>query len=114
MGLKRWQWLHCLVYATAIAGVVHYYWLVKSDVRLPALYGVIVAILLASRMPGRRGSPAKKTLLLKLSGIRRETEDTVTLTFPLSHSLGAKPGQFLTFDWVVDGKKVPRSYSLWS
>ena len=112
LGVRRWQWLHRLVYATAIAGVVHYYWLVKSDVRLPALYGVIVAILLASRMPGLRGSPAKKTLSLKLSGIRRETEDTVTLTFPLAHSLGAKPGQFLTFDWVVEGKKFPRSYSL--
>ena len=112
MGVKRWQWLHRLVYVTAIAGVVHYYWLVKSDVRLPALYGLIVTILLASRMPGLRAGATKKTISLKLSGIRRETEDTVTLTFPLSRSLGAKPGQFLTFDWVVDGKKLPRSYSL--
>ena len=112
LGVTRWQWLHRLVYTTAIAGVVHYYWLVKSDVRLPALYGLIVAILLAWRVPGLRASATKKTISLKLTGVRRETEDTVTLTFPLSHSLGAKPGQFLTFDWMVDGKKLPRSYSL--
>jgi DMSO/TMAO reductase YedYZ heme-binding membrane subunit len=36
--------------------VVHYYWLVKSDIRLPALYGVIVAILLAYRVPVLRRS----------------------------------------------------------
>ncbi len=33
LGGKRWQMLHRLIYVTAAAGVVHYYWLVKSDVR---------------------------------------------------------------------------------
>ena len=37
------------MYVTGIAAVVHYYWLVKSDVRLPLLYGSLVAILLAYR-----------------------------------------------------------------
>ena len=50
MGGKRWQMLHRLVYLSAIAGVVHYYWLVKSDVRLPLLYGSLVGILLAYRL----------------------------------------------------------------
>jgi sulfoxide reductase heme-binding subunit YedZ len=49
LGGKRWQRLHRLVYASAIAGVIHYYWLVKSDVRKPLLYGFLVALLLGFR-----------------------------------------------------------------
>ena len=50
LGGKRWQLLHRLVYFSAIAGVVHYYWLVKSDVRLPLLYGGIIGLLLLYRI----------------------------------------------------------------
>ncbi len=50
LGGKRWQWLHRLIYITAIAGVVHYYWLVKSDVRVPLRYAVIVGLLLLYRL----------------------------------------------------------------
>ena len=50
MGGKRWKGLHRLVYATAIGGVIHYYWLVKADIRRPIIYGIIVAILLAYRL----------------------------------------------------------------
>lgn len=50
LGGKRWQALHRLIYVTAIAGVIHYYWLVKSDVRAPLLYAFLVAILLAWRI----------------------------------------------------------------
>ena len=49
MGGKRWQLLHRLVYLTGIAGVVHYYWLVKSDIREPVFYGVLVGVLLLYR-----------------------------------------------------------------
>ncbi len=49
MGGKRWQALHRLIYFSAVAGVIHYYWLVKSDIRLPAMYGLLVAILLGYR-----------------------------------------------------------------
>jgi sulfoxide reductase heme-binding subunit YedZ len=49
LGGKRWQMLHRLVYLTAVLGVVHYYWLVKSDVREPLVYGFLVAILLVWR-----------------------------------------------------------------
>ena len=70
LGGQRWQMLHRLVYFSAIAGVVHYYWLVKSDVRWPIFYGVVVAILLGYRalnrtratkrveMPALGGDPA--------------------------------------------------------
>jgi sulfoxide reductase heme-binding subunit YedZ len=52
LGGKRWQMLHRLVYATAVCGVVHYYWLVKSDVRKPVSYGIAVLILLGYRLAG--------------------------------------------------------------
>ena len=50
LGFVRWQRLHRLVYFSALAGVIHYYWLVKSDVRLPLLYGAILALLLGYRI----------------------------------------------------------------
>jgi len=50
LGGKRWRNLHRLIYVTAIAGVAHYYWLVKSDHRLPILYGTLVAAELAYRL----------------------------------------------------------------
>src|SRR5215472_18865878 len=49
LGGKRWQTLHRLIYASAGMGVIHYYWLVKSDVRLPVFYGMLIAVLLAHR-----------------------------------------------------------------
>jgi sulfoxide reductase heme-binding subunit YedZ len=50
LGGRRWQLLHRLVYLVAAGGVTHYYWLVKSDVRWPVLYGIILAALLAYRL----------------------------------------------------------------
>ena len=50
MGYKRWQKLHRIVYGCAALGVIHYYLLVKSDVREPLLYAAILAVLLGYRM----------------------------------------------------------------
>lgn len=50
LGGKRWQLLHRCIYFAAVFGVVHYYWLVKSDVRKPLFYGALVAILLVWRL----------------------------------------------------------------
>ena len=50
LGYKRWQRLHRIVYGCAVLGVVHYYLLVKSDIRSPVMYGAILAILLGYRM----------------------------------------------------------------
>ncbi len=47
---KRWQVLHRLVYVSAIAGVVHYIWLVKKDLRTPLIYTSILVILLLYRI----------------------------------------------------------------
>ena len=47
---KRWQQLHRLVYVAAIAGVIHFYWLVKADIRRPQQYGAVLTVLLGSRL----------------------------------------------------------------
>lgn len=49
LGGRRWQALHRLIYVSAVAAVVHYYWLVKSDIRQPVFYGCLVALFLAYR-----------------------------------------------------------------
>jgi len=50
LGGRRWQMLHRAIYVSAVCGVIHYYWLVKSDVRKPLFYAAMVAILLAWRL----------------------------------------------------------------
>ena len=50
LGGKKWSLLHRLVYPAVIAGVVHFYMLVKSDVSLPMTFGFIVGLLLAHRL----------------------------------------------------------------
>ena len=49
IGGKRWSRLHTVVYVTAVLGVVHYWWLVKADIRRPVAYAAVVALLLAFR-----------------------------------------------------------------
>ena len=49
LGGRRWNRLHRLIYLSAIAGVVHYYWLVKADVRKPLEYAAVLALLLGLR-----------------------------------------------------------------
>jgi len=49
LGAKRWQTLHRLVYAIGIGGVVHFLWLVKSDIREPLVYAIILTLLLGYR-----------------------------------------------------------------
>ena len=50
LGGRRWRMLHRLVYAAAAAGVVHYWWLVKADIRRPRNYAVLIAALLLARV----------------------------------------------------------------
>jgi sulfoxide reductase heme-binding subunit YedZ len=60
---KRWKQLHRLIYLTAVAAVIHYYWLVKSDVRLPLMYAAIVTVLLVYRIVvwmRKRNAPAPR------------------------------------------------------
>jgi sulfoxide reductase heme-binding subunit YedZ len=50
LGGRRWQMLHRLIYISAVCGVIHYYWLVKSAVLRPLTYAAIVAVLLLWRL----------------------------------------------------------------
>ena len=51
---RRWKALHRLAYVVPALGVLHFWWLVKADVREPLVYGVVLALLLLLRLPARR------------------------------------------------------------
>ncbi len=57
LGGRRWQLLHRLIYFSAIAGVVHFLWLVKADLREPLIYAGVLAVLLGYRIAVWRGAP---------------------------------------------------------
>ncbi len=135
MGPKRWQALHRLAYVAAIAGVVHFYMQVKSDIRLPVAFGIVIGILLGYRLVTYLIARSKKPKLetkdfpldatreggrwsgqLRVERIVRETPNVKTFhlvpvnggAFPFSYL----PGQFLTFTLQIDGKTVKRSYTI--
>jgi sulfoxide reductase heme-binding subunit YedZ len=58
---KKWATLHKGIYVAAILGVVHFYWFVKADTRLPVLLGACLLVLLmlrTQRFTGKRTKPA--------------------------------------------------------
>jgi sulfoxide reductase heme-binding subunit YedZ len=63
LGGRRWQRLHRLVYFIAAGGVLHYLWLVKSDIREPVLYGLILMVLLGYRLWDALRRPASPVTL---------------------------------------------------
>jgi sulfoxide reductase heme-binding subunit YedZ len=50
LGGRRWNLLHRLIYFSAIAGVIHYLWLVKADISKPLQYAAILSLLLGYRL----------------------------------------------------------------
>jgi sulfoxide reductase heme-binding subunit YedZ len=56
---KTWTRLHKFVYLAGILVIVHYVWLVKSDIRIPLLYGAVVLTLLILRIPSVRRRASK-------------------------------------------------------
>ena len=50
MGGKAWRRVHYVVYIAAIAGCVHYWWLVKKGVREPLPFTLVLAVLLLARV----------------------------------------------------------------
>jgi methionine sulfoxide reductase heme-binding subunit len=50
LGGKRWQRLHQLIYLSAMAGVIHYLWLVKKDIHKPLEYALVLGVLLGYRI----------------------------------------------------------------
>ena len=46
---RKWQTLHRLAYFAAIAGVIHFWWLVKADIREPQRFAFVLTVLLGIR-----------------------------------------------------------------
>ena len=50
LGFARWKRLHRLVYVAAALAAIHFWLRVKKDVREPAVYAAVVAVLLLARV----------------------------------------------------------------
>ena len=138
LGAKRWKRLHRLAYIAVAAGVVHYYLLVKSDIRQPLAFAIVVSLLLLFRLVGhyvdlrtelrvanaklvaaKSAAPKKKKFWsgeLVLARIFQETHDVKTFRF-VSPDGGPLPfehiaGQYLNLALTIDGKRVNRSYTI--
>ncbi|MEJ7599767.1 MAG: ferric reductase-like transmembrane domain-containing protein [Kofleriaceae bacterium] len=135
LGAKRWKLLHRLNYPIVIAGVLHFYLLVKADVTRPVAFAVIVGALLGYRAVGhyvdlrselakakarRPASPGAKKKFwsgeLVVSRIFEETPDVKTFRFTLPDG-GPLPfehvaGQYLNVALPINGKRVNRSYTI--
>jgi methionine sulfoxide reductase heme-binding subunit len=59
LGGRRWQLLHRLTYVGAIAGVVHYLWLVKADMQRPLIYSFLLSIMLGFRVFGNKAAASR-------------------------------------------------------
>jgi ferredoxin-NADP reductase/DMSO/TMAO reductase YedYZ heme-binding membrane subunit len=137
VGARRWKQLQRLVYVIAIAGAIHYYMLVKSDVRQPLAFAAVLGLLLLYRVVAhyvglRKEVHAARARLaatpvakqkrsfwsgeLRLARIFDESPDVKTFRFtavdggplPFSHV----PGQYLNLALTIDGRRVNRSYTI--
>lgn len=131
LGSARWAALHRLVYLAAIAGVVHYYMLVKADVKQPLAFALVLALLLGYRLSvfsrqrksTVRGKVMESTVKqgpwsgqLRVVRMVQETPDvrTFRLALPDGSALpfNARPGQYLALSLTIDGKPVKRTYTI--
>ncbi|MDX1948572.1 MAG: ferric reductase-like transmembrane domain-containing protein, partial [Pirellulaceae bacterium] len=137
LGPKRWKLLHRLAYVAAIAGVTHYYLLVKADTTWPLIYAAVLAVLLAYRAISHylglvadsrklRASPPPSTTAarkprawsgqLRVAKIFVETPEV--RTFRLVPVQGSRlpfehlPGQYLNLALPIEGRPVRRSYTI--
>jgi sulfoxide reductase heme-binding subunit YedZ len=68
LGGRRWRALHRLVYAIGIGGVIHFWWLVKSDIREPLIYAIILGFLLGYRLWVYRRNVSARTAVAPAFG----------------------------------------------
>ena len=59
---RRWTLLHTLVYPAALLAILHFVWKVKSDLRSPARYAAVLALLLAFRLAWASWRKYQRTL----------------------------------------------------
>jgi sulfoxide reductase heme-binding subunit YedZ len=71
---KRWQKLHRLVYLAAGLGVLHFLWLVKSDLREPLIFAAVFAVLMALRLPALANRGKKPPANRSAATRRRDAE----------------------------------------
>jgi sulfoxide reductase heme-binding subunit YedZ len=71
---KTWTKLHKFVYLAGILVIVHYVWLVKSDIRVPLLYGALVLLLLILRIPTVRRSASRLRQHKVIVSLRSSTQ----------------------------------------
>jgi sulfoxide reductase heme-binding subunit YedZ len=69
---KNWNRLHKIIYLTGLLVIVHYIWVVKTDIRVPLLYGGVIAFLLVIRIPVVRKWIRKFRLSLRSRGLGLE------------------------------------------
>jgi ferredoxin-NADP reductase len=127
LGGPRWRALHRLVYLAAIAGVLHYYMLVKADVRQPLAFAAVLDVLLGYRLVAYWCRPKESQVAgvvkpkmwsgsLRLQRIIQETPEV--RTFRLVSPDGGRlpfdfvPGQYLILSLLIAGKRVARTYTI--
>ncbi len=135
LGSKLWKRLHRLTYVVAALGVLHYYLLVKSDVRLPLAFAGVLSILLGLRLgrhylellalskrkfpPVATGAAQRSKYWngeLVIAAIIQETPEV--RTFKLRALDGGAlpfdylPGQYLNLQLEIAGQRVHRSYTI--
>ncbi|MBK9031450.1 MAG: ferric reductase-like transmembrane domain-containing protein [Myxococcales bacterium] len=133
LGPRRWKALHRLTYAIVVAGVAHFYLLVKADVARPRAFAVVVGGLLLLRVAAhylelraRAARPAAVAAptaaprpwrgALRVARVFDEAPAVRTFRLvapdggplPFTHA----PGQYLTLELTVDGAPLYRSYTI--
>ncbi len=71
---RLWAQIHKLVYVIAGLVILHFVWLVKSDIREPLLFGLGIAALLSLRLP--RVRKYVSSLRQRIMGLRRRPAQT--------------------------------------
>jgi ferredoxin-NADP reductase len=136
LGAKRWKLLHRLAYAVAILGVVHFYLLVKSDVRLPLTFAAVLTPLLGFRLgshywslvaASRKPKPARMASIAQRPPKYWKGQLRVASTIPETHNVktfrlqspdGAdlpfrfEAGQYINLRLPINGQFVSRSYTI--
>jgi sulfoxide reductase heme-binding subunit YedZ len=92
---KTWAKLHKFVYLAGILVIVHYVWLVKTDIRQPILFGTILLLLLLARIPYVRR---------QLSRVRQHK---IIRKFQAMQELFKNKNGLIPYKKVVSGEKNP-------
>jgi ferredoxin-NADP reductase len=134
LGARRWKLLHRLVYPIAILGVLHFLLLVKSDIRAPRAFAILLGALLLYRavrhyLDLRAAAKADHTKVvraprrrrfwsgtLKIARIFQETPDVRTFRLALPDGgrlpFEHQPGQYLNLRLQIGPRRVNRSYTI--